>query len=192
MIWCYSVLLVQGAPASIDAFVKRARVIVREKGQPPQDLALSFAAFVSRPPELDLHESALGCEGYEAFYGNYASLLEQPRVRAVGANTRETLCAYLDWINPEYRRLADRYAQNQAQHGHRTWLGWNREHYGTKWDLTAATEMRRLSSDAVSYRFGTIEERPLPWVATVSAMYPELKVSLQASFLRPRVLLRAV
>jgi hypothetical protein len=106
--------------------------------------------------------------------------------------TQEALWRYLDWINPEYRRLAHRYAENEASFGHRTWHTWNYCHFGVKWDLDEKTSVRRIAPSEVIYCFKTLECAPSPWLRTVQELFPDLLISMQAQAAHAPVRLRVV
>jgi hypothetical protein len=192
MIWCHNLLRVRGAASALDAFIARAKTPVEAQDQLPGPRPLLLEAFVPRPAPLDLHETAIGRDGYTAWFGDWRSLLGEPRLRALQVSTQDALHRYLDWTNPEYRRLAHRYAENERQFGHRTWLTWNYAYFGVKWDLDEKTSVRRSAPTEVIYCFTTLEFQPLPWFRTVQGLYPDLQLSMQARAAGAPVRLRVV
>lgn len=59
------------------------------------------------------------------------------------------------------------YVQNIRCFGFPSWYGWRKAHWGTKWNATGTAVS---GADEVS--FSTVDNPPLPVVASLSAMYP--------------------
>ena len=76
----------------------------------------------------------------------------------------------LDGMNAEMREealdLGQKYIDNIARYGYKTWYGWRRAYWGTKWNAYDC----EVSGDAVT--FNTAWNAPLPIYRALGKMFP--------------------
>lgn len=68
-----------------------------------------------------------------------------------------------------------RYTMNQLHYGHRTWYGWCREYWGTKWNSCDSKELE----DGSGWRYETAWSCSEPVVRTMSVIFPEVEFTLR-------------
>jgi hypothetical protein len=178
MLWCFNLLRVQGMNTDVDEFARRVRAATERACRAPLIYPLYFGSLDPRPVAHDVDDESMGALGHAAYHGDFVKVLNYPGIAGRGFTTRAQLCRFLDSRDKNFQRFANLFESNRCKYGHCTWLAWNREHYGTQWDLAEETRVTRVRSDLLEYHFQTVEAPPLPWVALAASIFPQLSLHL--------------
>jgi hypothetical protein len=178
MQWCFNRLRVQGSPTEVDEFARIVRVAKELAHRSPLIYPLYFGTLAPRPLALDVNEEPMGDLAYDAYHGDFSKVLEYPGILGRGFTTRMEVCRFLGSRSSQFRSFEKLFESNLQHYGHRTWLTWNLEHYGTKWDLNEDTRFARIAPGVIEYHFQTMGAPPEPWVKLAARQFPALDLSL--------------
>jgi len=137
---------------------------------------VDFGRLVPMPAELDVEDRSDAQIAFEALHGDWRRVAAYAWVPEAARESREALVGFLrEQYGEEAFRLAERYRDNIARHGHATWYGWCVEHWGTKWNAYHS-EVTAREPGLASVEFQTAWAEPEPVVTRLSAKHPRVEV----------------
>lgn len=117
-----------------------------------EDTLFDFNKVIPMPKELDIESSSRGDNGLDA-YKDYINYGIKPNV-------------------DEYDlALGKKYFENIVKFGHKTWYGWRKEHWGTKWNAYDVADL----NNGVS--FLTAWNAPFQVISKISEMFPDVRIT---------------
>jgi len=144
--------------------------------------SFDFNSVVPMPPELDIEESSAVTTGYDALYGNWAEPARYWTWKEAAAKlglpfpleSREALLACIRSLDcaDMYLVPARQYKENVEKHGHGTWSGWCKEHWGTR--SNAEDSGVAMESGALIINFTAASSFPKPVIVALSKRWPDL------------------
>lgn len=146
--------------------------------------AFDFNSVVPMPAELNIEEDSAVTTGYAALYGDWTEPAQYWTWKESAVNlghpfpleSREQLLECIRSLDcaDMYLAPAQQYKENIEKHGHGSWYGWCKEHWGTKWN--AEDSKVESNPDAIVVRFTCATSFAKPVIAALSRRWPQLLV----------------
>lgn len=131
-------------------------------------MRIDFNKIIECPSSLNIQSSSLGDLGLQVFHG-----CSDPLFSDEGARKRyESLD---DNLKKEAKELGARYQSNLDQFGFKTWYGWNRQNWGTKWNAYGQND-NRDTFDTIW--FETAWNAPIILIEKLSIKFPNATFQL--------------
>jgi len=92
---------------------------------------------------------------------------------------QETMKSLIEEIAKARIETVENFAKaivNLKKHGHATWYGWSKEHWGTKWNSYSCAD-----SGSNTYEFHTAWSAVLPLISKMAAAFPDLGIIYETS-----------
>ena len=146
-----------------------------------------FNSVIPMPPELDIEDSSAVTTGYDALYGDWTEPAKYWTWKEAAASlglafplqSRDELLACIRSLDcaDMYLAPAQQFKENVEKHGHGSWYGWCKQHWGTKWNAEDSTISSR--PDSIVVRFTTANAFPKKVIVALSKKWPNMAVHVQ-------------
>lgn len=168
--WVKHTVQIRGEAAALQAFKEAVRV---EPQGEERGSDFSFGRVIPMPPELNIESSSDGDMGMAALTGEGASSFYH-YARDAQVSTPEQLLEYLKANRPLALKIGQRYIDNLAKHGVKTWYDWCVKAWGTKWDA-CDVNMTDKEDGSIELYFETAWSFPEPVMHKLAQLFPELE-----------------
>jgi hypothetical protein len=146
-----------------------------------------FNSVLPMPPELEIEDSSAVTTGYDALYGDWTQPAQYWTWKEAAASlglpfplqSREELLACIRSLDcaDMYLVPARRFKENVEKHGHGSWYGWCKEHWGTKWN--AEDSAVTAGTDRIVVRFTTTGAFPRKVMVALSRKWPGIAMRVR-------------
>lgn len=128
-----------------------------------EDTLFDFNKVIPMPKELDIESGSRGDIGYEAYRDYINTGIKPQKIIDEFGRTRT--------VDADVLALGKKYFENIVKFGHKTWYGWRREHWGTKWNAYDDAELHNGVS------FLTAWNAPFQVISKLSEMFPDVRIT---------------
>jgi hypothetical protein len=178
--WCESILVIKGEENLLKAFAMFAKT-----GKTKKELMLLDAQrFIPRPESLDITSGTSTDHGIAVIqaeeHGNWKEIDRMLTFEWAKGWTRKKMITHLKKKNANGMKEGRMALDNIKKYGCPTWYDWNCKNWGTKWNFRDVTVSRPdFHEGELGYTFSTAWSPPLPVIAKMSEMFPDLEFTIE-------------